>query len=87
MNLIGKSILNSRSIESKTITKLFDRLTSRRMELWNNKEISTFLTVPGTVSTTVRRKKWSKIQCEDTFKQVWRFLIVNNIGQEANVIS
>ena len=57
------------------------------MELWNNKEISTALTVPDTGSTTVRRKKWSKIQCEDTFKQVWRFLIVNNVRQEANAIS
>ena len=34
MNLMRKSIPNSRGIESKTTTKLFDRLMITGMELW-----------------------------------------------------
>ena len=61
MNLIRKSIPNSGSIKSKTITKLFDRFMNRRAKLWNDKEITTTLTVPGTIRTAVGRKRWSKI--------------------------
>ena len=62
MNLILKSIPNSGSIKSKTITvtKLFDRFMNRRVELWNDKEIATTLTVPGNIRTAVGRKIWSK---------------------------
>ena len=44
---------------------------NRRVELWNDKEITTTLTTPGTVRTTVERKKdmeqntWEN-QCEET---------------------
>ena len=53
MNLIWKIIPNSRSIKSKTITKLFDRFMNRRIALWNDKEIATTLTAIGTVRTAV----------------------------------
>ena len=43
MNLIKKSIPNSGSIKSKTITKLPDRFMDRGLELWNDKEITTTL--------------------------------------------
>ena len=46
MNLTRKSIPNSLSIKSKTITKLFDRFVNRSVELWNDKEIATTLTAP-----------------------------------------
>ena len=60
-NLIRKSIPYSGSIKSKTITKLFDRFMNRRAKLWNDKEITTILTAPGTVRTAVGRKICSKI--------------------------
>ena len=60
MNLIWKSIPNSGSIKSKTITKLFNRFMNRRVELWNDKEIATTL-APGAIWTAVGRKIWSKI--------------------------
>ena len=60
-NLIRKNIPYSGSIKSKTITKLFDRFMNRRVNLWNDKEITTTLTVPGTITTAVGRKIWSKI--------------------------
>ena len=56
MNLIWKSIPNSGSIKTKTITKLFDRFMNRRVELWNDKEIATTLDVPSAIRTAVRRK-------------------------------
>ena len=68
-NLIRKSIQNSESIKSKFMTKLFDR-TMSRIELWNNKVISTTLTVPGTVSTTATRKIWSKILRKTSVKKL-----------------
>ena len=34
---------------------------NRRVELWNDKEITTTLTVHGTVRTAVGRKIWSRI--------------------------
>ena len=49
MNLIRKSIPNIGGINSKTITKKVDRFMNRRVELWNDKEIATALTVPGTI--------------------------------------
>ena len=61
MNLIRKSIPHSGSIKHKTITKLFVRFVNRGAEHWNDKEISTTLTAPGTIRTNVGRKIWSKI--------------------------
>ena len=61
MNLIRKSIPNSGGIKNKTITKLFDRFMNRGLELWNDKEITTTPTVPGTIRNVVERKIWSKI--------------------------
>ena len=60
-NLIWKSVPNSGSIKSKTVTKLLDRFINRRVELWNNKEIATNLAAPGAIRTSVGRKIWSKI--------------------------
>ena len=60
-NLMWKSIPQSGSIKSKTITKVFERFMNRRVELWNDKEIATTLTAPGTIRTAVGRKIWSKI--------------------------
>ena len=60
MNLIWKSIPDSRSIKSKTITKLFDRFMNRRIALWNDNKIATTLTVPGMVRTAVGQEIWSK---------------------------
>ena len=56
-----QSITNSGGIKNKTITKLLDRLMNRRVELWNDKEITTTLTAPGTIRTVVGRKIWTKI--------------------------
>ena len=56
MNLIWKSIPNSWSIKSKTITKLLDRFMNRRVELWNDKEIATTLAEPGALRTAGGRK-------------------------------
>ena len=60
MNLIRKAFQTVGGIKSKTITKLFDRFRNRRVELWNDKEITTTLTLPGTIRTAVGRKIWSK---------------------------
>ena len=60
MNLISKSIPNSRGIKSETITKLFDRFMKRGLKLWNDKEITTTLTAPGTVRIAVGGDIWSK---------------------------
>ena len=38
-----------------------DRFMNRRVELWNDKEITTTLTAPGIIRTAVGRKIWSKI--------------------------
>ena len=70
MNLIWESIPNSGSIKSKTITKLFDRFMNRRVELWNDKEITTTLTAPGTIRTAVGRKIWSKISRRTCMKKL-----------------
>ena len=61
---------NSWGIKSKTITKVFKRLMSRRAELWNNKEITTTLTVPGTIRTAVGRKIWNKILGKTSVKKL-----------------
>ena len=54
MNVIKKSITNSRNINTVgafqtigTITKLFDRLLSRWLKLWNSKKITNTTTVPS----------------------------------------
>ena len=47
MNLIRKSIPNSGGINSKIVTKLFHRFMNTRVELWNDKGITTNLTAPG----------------------------------------
>ena len=70
MNLIWKGILNSGSIKSKIITKLFDRLMNRSVELWNDKEIPTTLTAPSTIRTAVGRKIWSKIPSKTCVKKL-----------------
>ena len=61
MNLLMKSIPNSASIKSKTITKLFHGFMDQGLKLGNDKEITTTLTAPGTVGTAVARDVWSKI--------------------------
>ena len=74
-NHIRESIPHSGSIKRKTITKLFDRFVNGGAELWNGKEITTTLTVPGAIRTAVRRKDMEQNTCEslceDTYKQVW----------------
>ena len=42
-------------VESKTITKLLGRFMGRGLKLWQNKEITTTLTAPGTIRTAVGR--------------------------------
>ena len=74
-NLNRKSIPNSGRIKSKGITKLYDRLLSKRVEFWNNKEIFSNLTVPGTVRTTVRIKICSQILGKTSVKK-----LVNTCG-------
>ena len=68
MNLSG-------CIKSKTITKLLDKFIDRGLELWNNKEITTTLTAPGTVRTAVGRDKHSKILEKTSVKK-----LVNKCG-------
>ena len=70
MNLFSKSIPNSWSIKSKTIAKLFDRFVNRRVELWNDKEISTTLTAPGTIRTAGGRKTWTKLPRKTCVKKL-----------------
>ena len=90
MNLIWKTIPHSGSIKIKTIAKLFDRFMNRSVELWNDKEIATTLTVPGTIRTAVERKIWNKIPRKTCVKK-----LINKCGcfkhcavqQEANAIS
>ena len=43
---------------------------NRRVELWNDKEIATTLTGPGTVRTAVGRKIWSKIPRKTCVKKL-----------------
>ena len=59
--LLSEGGQGGRGIKSKTITKLFDRFMNRRAKLWNDKDITTTLTAPGTIRTAVGRKIWSKI--------------------------
>ena len=69
MNLIRKSIPHSGSIK----TKLFDRFMNRRAKLWNDNEITTTLTAPGTIfcwKKDMEQNTWENL-CEDTYKQVW----------------
>ena len=41
--------------------RFMNRFMNRRVELGNDKEITTTLTVPGTITTAVGRQIWSKI--------------------------
>ena len=75
-NFIRKSIPHSGSTKSKTITKLFDRFMNRRAKLWNDKEITTILTAPGTIRTAVGRKIWSKIPVKTCVK-----ILINKCGR------
>ena len=43
---------------------------NRGSELWNKKEITTALTVPGTVRTAVGRDIWSKIPGKTSVKKL-----------------
>ena len=43
---------------------------NRRVGLWNDKEIATTLTVPGTIRTAVARKIWSKIPGKTCVKKL-----------------
>ena len=70
MNIIRKSIPNSWGNKSKTITKVLDKLISRKEELSNNREINTTVTVPGTIRTVVGRKVWSEILREVSMKKL-----------------
>ena len=42
---------------------------NRGLELWNDKEITTTLTAPGTVRTAVGRDIWSKILGKTSVKK------------------
>ena len=75
-DLIRKSIPHSGSIKSKTITKLFDRFMNIRTKLWNEKEITTTLTVLGTIRTAVGRNIWSKIPWKTCVK-----ILINKCGR------
>ena len=75
MGLIRKSIPNSWGIQSKSVTKLFDKVLRRWMKLWYNKEVINTLAASGTIRTTIRRKVWNKI--------LWKTIVkkhVNNCG-------
>ena len=50
MNHTMKRFLNTGCIQSKTITKLFDVIMNRGLELFNNKEIPVTLTALDTGS-------------------------------------
>ena len=73
--MLWKSIPNSGSIKSKTITKLLDRFMNGRVELWNDKEIATTLAEPGAIRTGVGRKIWSKMLRKTCVKK-----LVNKCG-------
>ena len=70
MNVIWKSIPNSGSIKSKSITKLFDRFMNRRVELSNDKEIITTLITTGTIRTDIERKLSRKILKKNCLKKL-----------------
>ena len=68
-NLIRKGLQNSGGIKSKTLTKLFDKIMNKGLELWNDKEISTTVTVPGIIRTAVGRDIWGKILGKTSLKK------------------
>ena len=55
----------------------------RGLELWTHKEITSTLTVPGTVRTAVGRDRWIRntleSQYEETCKQGWLFLKTEHV--------
>ena len=61
--------------QKQTITKLLDRLMNRRVEHWNDKEITTTLAEPGTVRAAVGRKIWNKVPRKTCVKK-----LVNRCG-------
>ena len=75
---------------AKLLQKMFDRFMNRRVELSNDKEISTTLTAPGTIRTAVGRNILSKISRKTCVKK-----LINKFGhlkhcavqQEASAIS
>ena len=65
---------------------------NRSVELWNDKEITTTLTAPGTIRSAAGSKIWSKIlgenQCEETCKQSDYFKTVRcSTGSQCNFLS
>ena len=56
--------------QKKTITIMIDRFIDRGLELWNHKEITTTLTVCGTVRTAVGRDILSKILGKTSVKKL-----------------
>ena len=61
----GTNIPSSRDIKSKAISKTFDRILSRWVKRWDNKEITNTLATPRTIRTTIGREIWSKILVEN----------------------
>ena len=53
-----------------SIPKSWDTFMNRRVEFWNNKEITTTLTVPGTIRIVVGRNIWNKILGKITAKKL-----------------
>ena len=66
---------NIGQLKSKAVSKLFDRLMSKMVELWNNKDISSTLVVPVIVRTIIGRKIWNKILGKTNVKK-----LVNRCG-------
>ena len=56
--------------QKKSITIMIDRFIDRGLELWNHKEITTTLTVCGTVRTAVERDILSKILGKTSVKKL-----------------
>ena len=69
MDPIWKNIPHS-GMKSKTITKLFDRFMNRRVELLNDKDITTTLIAPGTIRTAVGKTICSKIPIKTCVKKL-----------------
>ena len=63
---------------------------NRRIESWNGREITTILTVAGSIRTVVLRKIWRKIMDQNTwenhYKETVAVLKLYNVQQGANTI-
>ena len=75
MNLIGKCIPDSGGIKSKNINKPFNKFMNRRVEFWNDHEITTTLTAPGTMKASTVREICSIIHGKTSVKK-----LVNKCG-------